>query len=184
MLVKAVFTDVNNVAVRIENVPSFRAVGLALLTKFAVAVIAVVAVKPVGNFFAARNAQAVGTNSKSLEIESVIVANGNFGVEVPVRPVRIAARTDPPLLPTLPPSQSLLPKHFSMDVELDKTRLNKSFNAYIDEVASYLMHLPNASVSIHLAINISAPEGIPEDLNEVISENCHTLKVRNFYFEN
>ena len=24
----------------------------------------------------------------------------------------------------------------------------------------------------------------PEDLKEVISENCHTLKVRNFYFEN
>lgn len=75
-------------------------------------------------------------------------------------------------------------KHFSMDVELDKTRLSKSFNAYIDEVASYLMHLPNISVSIRLAINISAPEGIPEDLKEVISENCHTLKVRNFYFEN
>lgn len=85
---------------------------------------------------------------------------------------------------TLPPPQPLLPKHFSMDVELDKTRLNKSFNAYIDEVASYLMHLPNVSVSIRLAINISAPEGIPEDLKEVVSENCQTLKVRNFYFEN
>ena len=94
------------------------------------------------------------------------------------------AGTDPSSPSTLPPPQPLLPKHFSMDVELDKTRLNKSFNACIDEVASYLMHLPNVSVSIRLAINISAPEGIPEDLKEVISENCHTLKVRNFYFEN
>ncbi|MBR0060910.1 MAG: DUF499 domain-containing protein [Selenomonadaceae bacterium] len=77
-----------------------------------------------------------------------------------------------------------LSKHFSMDVELDKTRLSKSFNACIDEVASYLMHLPNVSVSIRLDIDISAPEGIPEDLKEVISENCHTLKIKNFYFEN
>ena len=77
----------------------------------------------------------------------------------------------------------LLSKHFSMDVELDKTRLNKSFNTYIDEITSYLMHLPNISVSIRLAVNISAPEGIPEDLKEVISENCRTLKVKNFYFE-
>ena len=75
-------------------------------------------------------------------------------------------------------------KYFSMDVELDKTRLNKSFNTYIDEIASYLMHLPNISVSIRLAVNISAPEGIPEDLKEIISENCRTLKVKNFYFEN
>lgn len=94
------------------------------------------------------------------------------------------AGIDPSSPSTLPPPQPLLPKHFSMDVELDKTRLNKSFNTCIDEIASYLMHLPNVSVSIRLAINISVPEGIPEDLKEVISENCHTLKVRNFYFEN
>ena len=56
MLVEAMFTDVNNVAVRAENVPSFKAVGLALLTEIAVAVIAVVTVKPVRNFVAAGNA--------------------------------------------------------------------------------------------------------------------------------
>ena len=70
-----------------------------------------------------------------------------------------------------------------MDVELDKTRLSKSFNVYVDEVASHLMNLPNISVSIRLVADISAPEGIPEDLKEVISENCRTLKVKNFYFE-
>lgn len=73
---------------------------------------------------------------------------------------------------------------FSMDVKLDKTRLSKSFNNYIDEVASHLMNLPNVSGSIRLVVEISVPEGIPEDLKEIISENCHTLKVENFYFEN
>lgn len=77
-----------------------------------------------------------------------------------------------------------LSKYFSMDVELDKTRLSKSFNECIDEVAVHLLHLPNASVSIRLAVNISAPEGIPEDIKEIVSANCHNLKVENFYFEN
>ena len=87
---------------------------------------------------------------------------------------------EPPIaqLPKLPS------KHFSMDVELDKNRLNKSFNTYIDEIASYLMNLPNISVSIRLAVSVSSSEGIPEDLKEVITENCRTLKVKNFYFEN
>lgn len=68
MLIEAMFTDVNNVAVRIENVPSFRTVGLALLTKFGVAVITVMAVESVRNFVTAGNAQAVSTNGKSLEV--------------------------------------------------------------------------------------------------------------------
>ena len=67
MLVKTVFTDVNNVAVRIENFPRFRSIIFAFL------------------------AEAVGTNREIFEVESVIVANGNFGVEIPVSPVRIAA---------------------------------------------------------------------------------------------
>ena len=91
MLVEAVFTDVNNVAVRAENVPSFRAVGLALLTEIAVAVIAVVTVKSVRNFVTAGNAQAVSTNGKSLEVMGMVIANGNFGVKVAVSPVRITA---------------------------------------------------------------------------------------------
>ncbi len=88
--------------------------------------------------------------------------------------------TDPPP----PPPPTLLPKHFSMDVELDKTRLNRNFNTCIEEVASYLMHLPNSSTSIRLVVNISAPEGISEELKEVVSGNCQILKIQNFYFEN
>ncbi|MBR3051424.1 MAG: DUF499 domain-containing protein [Selenomonadaceae bacterium] len=88
--------------------------------------------------------------------------------------------TDPPP----PPPPPLLPKHFSMDVELDKTRLNRNFNTCIEEVASYLMHLPNSSTSIRLVVNISAPEGISEELKEVVSGNCQILKIQNFYFEN
>ena len=77
-----------------------------------------------------------------------------------------------------------LPTHFSMDVELDKTRLTKNFNNCIEEVASNLMNLPNSKVSIRLVVDISAPEGIPAELKEVVTENCQALKIENFYFEN
>ena len=70
-----------------------------------------------------------------------------------------------------------------MDVELDKSRLSKNFNKCIDEIASQLMHLPDAEVSIRLAVNVSVPEGIPEELKAVISANCQDLAVQNFYFE-
>ena len=70
-----------------------------------------------------------------------------------------------------------------MDVDLDKTWLTKSFNACIDEVASYLMHRPNVKVSISLAVNITAQEGISKELQDIISENCQNLHVQNFYFE-
>ena len=82
-----------------------------------------------------------------------------------------------------PPEIKLLPKRFYMDAELDTSRLSKNFNACIEEVASYLMSLPNAEVSIRLAVDISVPEGIPEESKELVSANCRILKVENFHFE-
>lgn len=88
-----------------------------------------------------------------------------------------------PETPIEQPAETLC-KNFYMDVELDKARLTKNFNACIDEVTSHLMHLPDASASIRLVVNISAPEGIPEDIKDIISANCNTIGVKNFYFEN
>ena len=101
-------------------------------------------------------------------------------------PKKDSPEPDKPDSSSIEPKEKAKPlsKHFSMDVELDKTRLNKSFNACVEEVASYLMHLPNVAVSIRLAVNISAPEGIPEEIKEIVLANCNTLKLEDFYFEN
>lgn len=77
-----------------------------------------------------------------------------------------------------------LSKYFSLNVELDKTRLTKSFNSYIEEVAANLMSLPDAETSIKLSISVFVPEGIPAERKEIVSENCSSLKVKDFYFEN
>lgn len=83
---------------------------------------------------------------------------------------------------SLPPP---LPKHFSMDVELDNIRYSKDLKKYIDEIASHLMNLPNAKTSIHVAVNISVPEGVPQNLKDIVTANCLDLRVgaENFRFE-
>lgn len=85
--------------------------------------------------------------------------------------------------PPPPPPKPKLPKHFSMDVELDNARPDKSFKDCIDEVASRLMNLPSIDTSIRLVINISVPDGVPKDIKEDIEANCRDLKIENYHFE-
>lgn len=82
-----------------------------------------------------------------------------------------------------PPKIKPLSKNFHMVAELDKTRLTKSFNECIDELASHLINLPNVTATISLIVDVNAPEGISEDTKEIISENCKILKVKEFNFE-
>ena len=72
-----------------------------------------------------------------------------------------------------------------MDVELDKMRYAQEIKKYMDEIASFLMSLPNAKTSIHLSINISIPEGVPPEIKETVESNCNDLKIKpeNFHFE-
>ena len=76
-----------------------------------------------------------------------------------------------------------LPKYFSMDVELDSVRYAGNLKKYVDEIASYLMSLEGAKTSIHVAISVSVPEGIPADLEGVVKDNCRNFKIENFHFE-
>lgn len=83
--------------------------------------------------------------------------------------------------PTPPP----LPKHFSMDAELDNVRYARELKNYIDEIAAPLMSLPNAEISIHVAINISVPDGVSQEFQDIVTENCSSLGVvsENYRFE-
>ena len=103
----------------------------------------------------------------------------------PIEPVKVepSKKTPPKVEVEPPPEIELAPKHFSMDVELDKTRLTRNFNVCIEEVVSCLTALPNVSVSVRLVVDASAPEGIPTDTKETVTINCRALKVGNFRFE-
>ena len=48
------------------------------------------------------------------------------------------------------------------------------------------MNLPNAETSIRVIIDISVPEGVPQDLKETVEKNCADFGIdaEHFHFEN
>lgn len=74
-------------------------------------------------------------------------------------------------------------RHFSMDVPLDSVRINKEISTYVSEVLSHLMNLPGAQVDIRLDVDIHVPDGTPGNVVTTVSENCRTLKIDSFRFE-
>lgn len=74
VFVQAVFADVNELAVAINNVESFITRLFALLTEFVFVRVAIGAVKTRRSFVATTNAQAVRANLERLEIVSVVGA--------------------------------------------------------------------------------------------------------------
>lgn len=94
------------------------------------------------------------------------------------QPAQENSETDSPPTPEIK-----LSKNFSMQVKLDETRLNRSFNNCSEEIISHLADLPKAEVSISLSVNIVVPDGIQKDLEETIADNCRNLKIKDFSFE-
>ena len=80
-------------------------------------------------------------------------------------------------------SESPRNRHFSMDVPLDSVRINKEVSTYMSEVLSHLLSLPGADAAIRLDVDIHLPNGTPPDVVTTVSENCRTLKVESFRFE-
>lgn len=72
---------------------------------------------------------------------------------------------------------------FFMSVKLDNTRVNKNVNDYLTEVIQHLMSVDGADVELMLEVSVSAPSGIPSSTVRTVSENCRTLKIQNFGFE-
>ena len=72
---------------------------------------------------------------------------------------------------------------FFMSAKLDNTRVNKNVNDYLTEVIQHLMSVDGADVELTLEVSVSAPSGIPYSTVRTVSENCRTLKIQNFGFE-
>ena len=88
-------------------------------------------------------------------------------------------------LPPPPIKAERLSTNFSMDVELDTTRYVKEIKKCVEEIASFLMNLPSAETSIHIAINISVPDGIPQATKNFVVEKCieQNVDAENYHFE-
>ncbi len=85
----------------------------------------------------------------------------------------------PPVKPTPPTSQ---PHHFYMNADLDDTRIIKDVNKYVEEIIQPLQDLAGVKIELKLIVEVNAPDGIPSDTMRTVGENCSTLKIKDFEF--
>ena len=74
-------------------------------------------------------------------------------------------------------------KHFYMSAKLDNVRINKDVNNYVQEIIQHLNAVDGATVELKLEVEVIAPNGIPSGTVRTVSENCRTLKVTDFGFD-
>lgn len=70
-----------------------------------------------------------------------------------------------------------------MTATLDTTRAVKSVGGLMDEVINHLMQVEGAKVEIKLVVDATMPDGTPVTTVRTVTENCRTLKVDDFGFE-
>ena len=73
--------------------------------------------------------------------------------------------------------------HFEMMTTLDSTRVVKNIGNLMDEVINHLMQVEGANVEIKLLVEATMPGGTPVTTVRTVTENCKTLKVESFGFD-
>ena len=96
--------------------------------------------------------------------------------------VNNGTRADQELVIDIELEKSIL-RRFHGSVELDPMRLGRDAGRIADEVISHLAGLVGSDVKIALEILVEVPEGIPENVVRIVSENCNTLKFKTHGFE-
>ncbi|MDR1785562.1 MAG: DUF499 domain-containing protein, partial [Spirochaetaceae bacterium] len=76
-----------------------------------------------------------------------------------------------------PLSPNSSPTHFYGSVKLDDlTKIGKNTGDINLEVLQHFAKLPKAGITVKIDIQVTAPEGMPDDLVRTVRENCRTLK--------
>jgi hypothetical protein len=98
---------------------------------------------------------------------STVEPNASESAQPPVSPA-----------PQAPPS-----KRFFMSADLDNTRINRDVQKYVEEVITHLLSEGGTNVKVSLEVEVENNDGLSQQLVRTVSENCRTLKVRDFGFE-
>ncbi|MCD6320938.1 AAA+ family ATPase, partial [Candidatus Bipolaricaulota bacterium] len=75
------------------------------------------------------------------------------------------------------------PKRFYAVKDLDAAKAGLEASQIAKEVVAHLVGLPGAEVKITLEIQATFPEGAPEEIIRIVTENCRTLKFSSHEFE-
>lgn len=74
-------------------------------------------------------------------------------------------------------------KRFYGHVTLDPMRAGRDAGKISEEVVQHMLGLVGSEVKLTLDIQVEAPNGIPEEKQRIVNENCTTLKFETFEFE-
>ncbi len=77
-----------------------------------------------------------------------------------------------------------LDKRFFMSASLDTTRIGRDVQRLVEEIISHLTSLDDCNVEISLEVSAESDNGFPIPTVRTVSENCRTLKVKDFGFDN
>jgi predicted AAA+ superfamily ATPase len=83
------------------------------------------------------------------------------------------------------PTTSVQPRNerFFMSADLDTTRINRDVQKYVEEIIRHLTAADGASVSVTLEVEARNDDGFSQQTVRTVTENCHTLKIKSFGFE-
>jgi hypothetical protein len=89
--------------------------------------------------------------------------------------------------PQLPerPGEPLAPRprkitRFHGTVAIDPLRAGRDAGKIAEEVLKHLSGLVGAKVQLTMEVHAEVPEGVPEDRQRIVNENCRTLKFQGF----
>jgi hypothetical protein len=85
----------------------------------------------------------------------------------------------PPPAPVPPPR----PRRFHGTVTLDPARAGRDASKIADEVLTHLVGLLGSSVRVTLEIDAEIPEGVPDNVVRIVTENSRTLRFTSHGFE-
>ncbi|MBA2691077.1 MAG: ATP-binding protein [Rubrobacter sp.] len=85
-----------------------------------------------------------------------------------------------------PPPTSVQPTvtGFHGEVDIDPTKLGGSAGVIGAEVVQRLASILGSDVRVKITIEANVPDGIPDNVRRDVSENCNTLKFRDYDFKN
>lgn len=78
-------------------------------------------------------------------------------------------------------SRSSKPKRFYLNTQLDATRINRDVSRIVDEVLKYISS--EGALEIRLEVQAEAANGFERQTVRAASENCRSLKIETFGFE-
>lgn len=91
--------------------------------------------------------------------------------------------TEPPVIPPPSPTEPPKPKRYHGTVELDPERVGRDAGRIADEVITHLVGQLGASVRVTLEIEAEIPNGTPDTVVRIVTENGRTLKFKSGGFE-